>query len=361
MSMRETVGEIDPNNDAGKIEDFTEDNYVKVLIQAKSNYEFVSFVEIDWSKKFILWRHDIDFSINRALSLAKIESKLGIVATYFVHLQSNFYNPFELSQTRILRQIVDLGHRVGLHFDASYHSVSHESQLDELIYSEAKIVNKYFGCAIDAFSFHNPLPLHLRWQRDTYADLVNCYSKTFAERVDYCSDSNGYWRYRNILDVVTEAKKSYLQVLTHPGHWQKTEMHPRERVFRCALGRLRNTMEQYDMALLSHGRSNHSKMPMELQKLISASYKRFIYIDFLWSASRYQALLLELIAELENSLNHSQIKDLERTAFYRVHPEVFEAKRILTSSFDLREQLESNLIFHCQKIATIVYSFFKQV
>ena len=45
----------------------------------------------------ILWRHDVDFSIHRASSLAKIENELGVKATYFLKLHSEFYNLFEKS------------------------------------------------------------------------------------------------------------------------------------------------------------------------------------------------------------------------------------------------------------------------
>ena len=44
---------------------------------------------------YCLWRHDVDFSIERALIMAEYESGYGIKANYFIQLSSNFYNVFD--------------------------------------------------------------------------------------------------------------------------------------------------------------------------------------------------------------------------------------------------------------------------
>jgi hypothetical protein len=77
-----------------------------------------------------------------------------------------------------------------------------------------------FGIRPVAFSFHNPLAAHLDCDADVYGGLVNCYSKRFKQEVAYGSDSNGYWRFWRIFDVLYEKKDARLQVLTHPGWWK---------------------------------------------------------------------------------------------------------------------------------------------
>jgi hypothetical protein len=84
---------------------------------------FSGYDQIPWGEKFILWRHDLDFSINRATVLAKIESEEGIRATYFINPRSSFYNPFEPSQAELIKKIIKYEHWIGLHFDAQANEI----------------------------------------------------------------------------------------------------------------------------------------------------------------------------------------------------------------------------------------------
>ena len=53
--------------------DFTEEKYKEIIVFAKKKYKFIFYNQIKNNESFLLWRHDVDFSVNRALSLAKIE------------------------------------------------------------------------------------------------------------------------------------------------------------------------------------------------------------------------------------------------------------------------------------------------
>ena len=66
-------------------EDFTEKNYRKLIKLAKKNYVF-KFFNSSNKPPYVLWRHDVDCSVHRALCLAKIEKELGVKSTYFFHL-----------------------------------------------------------------------------------------------------------------------------------------------------------------------------------------------------------------------------------------------------------------------------------
>ena len=79
-----------------RFNDFTLDNYKRLLRIAKKNYSFILFNKISYfEKKSILLRHDVEFSVPIALKMAKIEADLGISSTYFVQLHSDFYNALE--------------------------------------------------------------------------------------------------------------------------------------------------------------------------------------------------------------------------------------------------------------------------
>lgn len=238
------------------IDDFTIIQYDALLRKAKSNYRFINYNEMETGTRFILWRHDCDFSLNRALRLAEIEHSQGIKATYFLNPHCDFYNLLEKNQSAIIARLINLGHSIGLHFDAAYYDITAENQLDELVAREAQWLQNWFGVAINVFSFHNPSAFLLTCEKNTYGDKINCYSSYFKKQVPYCSDSNGYWRFRRLCEVLEEASDPCLQVLTHPGWWQEEAMLPRERVLRAVQGRADAVMTEYDRFLASCGREN---------------------------------------------------------------------------------------------------------
>ena len=238
------------------IDDFTITEYVDLLRIAQLNYRFIKYDEIESSTNFVLWRHDCDISLNRALRLAEIEHDRNIYTTYFLNPHCQFYNLLEKSQSKIVENILGLGHDVGLHFDAAFYDISSENQLDDLVAQEAEYLKRWFGTPIIVFSFHNPTEFLLTCEKNKYGDLINCYSSTFKQKVSYCSDSNGYWRFRRLRNVLESALDANIQILTHPEWWQEEPMLPRARVLRSVECRGAAIMESYDASLEKDGRRN---------------------------------------------------------------------------------------------------------
>ena len=284
-------------------EDFTEGHYRLLLRAAKESYRFATYDAIPWGTRFVLWRHDLDYSLNRAAALARIEAEEGVTATYFVNPRSEYYNPFEPDQARLIRLILGLGHRLGLHFDAAFHSVADEGTLTCKVAQESRWLEEAFCVRLDAFSFHNPGSNQLRCDADHYGGLVNCYSQRFKTEVAYCSDSNGYWRFRRLHDVIAAASDRCLQVLTHPGWWQSKPMPPRQRIFRSAYGRAQATMSGYDEGLAEHGRINHAGLTDNLRFLQPFDPRTFDLCDYLWNQGHLAALFVELWRLHERQIN----------------------------------------------------------
>ncbi|MBL8439892.1 MAG: hypothetical protein JNK96_01595, partial [Betaproteobacteria bacterium] len=125
--------------------------YVAALELALANYRFLRYPEIDFDNPFVLWRHDCDHSLNRALRTAQIERERGVRATYFINPHSNYYNLLEQGQAEILSRIIGMGHDIGLHFDALFHDITSEVQLDNLVAKEAAWLEDWFGTKPVAF------------------------------------------------------------------------------------------------------------------------------------------------------------------------------------------------------------------
>lgn len=234
-------------------EDFTEENYQKIL-ESITN-ETIFYEEMEQKKGFTLWRHDIDLSVHRANRLAKIEKQSNIKATYFLQLGSDFYNVFEQEIKELIFEIKELGHEIALHFDPTQYHIDKKSDLEKYLTYEKNILETLFDTKIKVFSFHNPTNEILKYDDFKYMGMINTYAKYFKEEVQYCSDSNGYWRHKRLEDFLAQ-KYDKIQVLTHPGWWQKNIMSPRKRIQRCIDGRADKLAKKYDKALEEFGREN---------------------------------------------------------------------------------------------------------
>jgi len=283
--------------------DFTTARYQALLELALTNYVPRPLDGYEATEKCFIVRHDVDFSLNRAVALAEIEREMGISASYLVDPHSMFYNMAEKSQVALLRRILELGHTLGLHFDANFHEVADESELDSLVGEEADWIEFLIGARPSVMSFHNPSAVHLEWQGESYAGLVNCYSSRLMDSFRYVSDSNGYWRFRQLHEVLLEAAEPRLQILIHPGWWQETEMPPRQRIFRASFGRAAATIARYDRCLDATRRTNLRGLPEGFEFLQGAMGSRFMLFDYLWNEGHLANLFLELWRLHEMQLN----------------------------------------------------------
>lgn len=295
--------ENQPINRQATDQDFTTDAYRHLIKLALSSYQSTDYRSIPWGQRFVLWRHDCDYSLNRSLDLAKLEAAEGLRSTFFVNPHCEFYNLLESSQLSLVKEMIGLGHDIGLHFDAAFYKTSSESSLHEQVLHEADLLEQFLGIRPAAFSFHNPSTFHLTCEADAYGGVVSCYSKRFKTDVPYCSDSNGYWRFRRLFDVLREASDPCLQVLTHPGWWQERPMPPRQRISRSVYGRAIAAMNLYDKTLADSGRENLAGKSQDIQFLRTTNPRLFDLCDFLWSSEQHQALFLELWRLHETQIN----------------------------------------------------------
>jgi hypothetical protein len=231
---------------------FTEREYRGAIVLAKRSYRFEPF-GTETTEPHVLWRHDVDASVHRAARLAAIEAEEGVRATYFLSFHSTFYNLLEHPVLEAAQAVVDAGHWLGLHFDSSFPG---GGAVSDRITREAAQLGNLLERPVVAFSFHNPGLVNddLALEDDVVRGLVNVYSRTIRERYRYLSDSNGYWRHERLFDLL-EDPPSRLHVLTHPEWWQEEPLAPRERIVRCAEGRAKATMRDYDSLLEAAGRA----------------------------------------------------------------------------------------------------------
>ena len=226
------------------------DTYCGMLKVVASQHKTIRYTEIQDCKSFVLWRHDCDMSLNRARAVAELDAQYGVRSTFFILPHSEFYNILELGQTRLVREIINFGHDIGLHFDVNFHlGTQNVFNFEKAIEQDTKLLEDLAETKIDSFSFHNPTPEILEFDASEYSGLINCYSKEIRETIDYASDSNGYWRHQPIPEILQDESKTRLQILTHPEWWLEKAGAPRDHVLRCAYGRALRVISDYDAAL----------------------------------------------------------------------------------------------------------------
>lgn len=237
---------------------FTLDHYREIVQLAKDQgFQFILHKD-DFcpERKDIIWRHDVEFSPDIALQMAEIEHELGVQATYFFQMHSEFYNILERYMSDILRKIQFLGHHIGLHYDSHYYDVQDEETLERTIRQDKAYFEQVFGFELDTFSFHETTPFILACQKDTYGGMLNVYSKKIKTNYQYCADSTGFWRYEILDEVLRDPKVQHLQVLTHDAMWSGTVMSPRQRVRTSIQANADRVKAQYDDILIRFGAKN---------------------------------------------------------------------------------------------------------
>jgi hypothetical protein len=238
---------------AWHIEDFTETSYREIVATALSRYAFEPFGTAA-ERPHVLWRHDVDYSVHRAVALARLEADLGARATYFVSLHSGLYNVLELAVHARLREIAALGHWIGLHFDAGFPA---GGSLDERAAWEARVLSEALDVPVGAVSLHNPSVSDTQeLDIEELGGMVHAGARSVRDSYAYVSDSNGYWRFDRLPEVIAAAAHERLHVLTHPEWWQEEAMNPRDRILRCIAGRSRASQAAYDELLATHQRVN---------------------------------------------------------------------------------------------------------
>ena len=125
------------------------ETYKKIISDIKETGKYCDYSNAIDKDEFILMRHDIEFSIERAYNLSLVESENGFYSTYFVQITNNFYNAFSLKNMILLKQMIDNGHHIGLH----YHLNGQTDFLEvrDGVRDQIRILSEMLGTKIDRF------------------------------------------------------------------------------------------------------------------------------------------------------------------------------------------------------------------
>jgi len=171
-------------------------HYGELLAAAKSGGYRFGFFDHEPAPGDLLLRHDVDLSLDAALTLAGLEAEAGAQATYFLMTQSVFYNLASSEGEHALGRLRELGHRVGLH--AVYPRLELDDRFDPVV------------------AWHNPDP---EFMREPLDGAVNVMQPEYFDPDHYRSDSNQHWRSGCPHEELAGGGFEWLQLLTHPEIW----------------------------------------------------------------------------------------------------------------------------------------------
>lgn len=196
--------------------------YIEILKAIKATGKVRSFEEAEKENEFIVIRHDIEFSIERAYQMALIEAKYGILSSYFVQIGNNAYNALSDENVCKIKEINSMGHIIGLHYRQA------DNEIVELK-KQINILRAGTGLPIKAFSTHRPRP-DTKYDEYEIKETINAYGPKFFKKVSniaditendtqYISDSKFRWNYGD----PKRLSHRKIQILIHPFQWFEDE------------------------------------------------------------------------------------------------------------------------------------------
>jgi len=182
---------------------FTLKHYFKTLYDyINAGYVILPDAKV---RRHIHLRHDVDLSLSYALELAKEEQKRDISATYYIMLHSSLYNATSPEGIQQIRDIRNLGHKIGLHIDTRYHLENDFHTLSLIVGERVSDWRKHLSNLTPEFIIPEPRPKNYK----------------------YLSDSGMNWREKCFCQHIGKWDK--MEILIHPEWWTISPVGKRSR------------------------------------------------------------------------------------------------------------------------------------
>ena len=201
--------------------------YIRLLTRFREQgYKFYNYDNYKNESSIVL-RHDIDFSLDSALKVAKWNKEEGVSGTFFFMMTGFSYNLLEKNSKEIVQEIVNYNQNISIHFDPTAYI---NADLVQGFLSEKIVFEKIFDTKIKIFSVHRPGPF-LNSPNQSIQDCKSTYADEFTKKMKYFSDSGGEgFKYGHPCDSEEFAKHKNIQLLLHPIWWTEKGNTPTEKL-----------------------------------------------------------------------------------------------------------------------------------
>ena len=207
---------------------FSYSDYKEIINIIKESGRGCNFRQAQERDNFFIMRHDVEFSVDRAFALSKLELSMDFTSTYFFQWTNNSYNILSKKNMDMIKYMHERGHVIGLHF--ALNGLTDMELVRKKILQEIHVLSEMIGVEITEFSIHRPSADVLR-ENIKFPGIINAYQDeffTFSENVTestplhvkYISDAKHRWNY-GTPDAATLLENDRVQILTHPYSWTK--------------------------------------------------------------------------------------------------------------------------------------------
>lgn len=187
------------------------------------------------NNRTVLLRHDVEFDVHSAQSLAEIELEQGIKSTFLVAIRSPFFNVLDQAISQAIQCIAKMGHELGLHFIGDLD----EPHLPDRIDRDLRLASDLFGTGdLNLVSYHAPGSLH-RLQAMLPDSYLGLYRDIMSGDQKYVSDSGGTWQ-DDLSEATERPLRKGIHLLTHPVWWASIGASPYAKL--CGLTALTSHM-----------------------------------------------------------------------------------------------------------------------
>ena len=252
---------------------FSFDDYREIIRAIKATGRYATYEEALEKDSFVIMRHDVEYSVERAHALAKVEESMDFRSTFFFQWTNNSYNILSRKNRDILSDMHERGQHIGLHF--ALNGMTDMRVIKERIKQEMDMLSNMLGFEINSFSIHRPSPDVLA-ENIKISGIINAYQDDFFTfdpkatpesdlDVKYMSDANHVWRY-GYPDEETINKYDKVQILTHPFAWTKKGYDNLENYKTLVNEKYVELIDSIDNECKDFGalRDNFEKLPVEL-------------------------------------------------------------------------------------------------
>lgn len=205
---------------------FSYEEYLSIMEAVRESGKQATFEEALHADRFVIMRHDVEFSVKRAYALAKYEHAHGFKSIYFFQISNNTYNLFSGRNLDYVGEILRMGHQVGLHF----HLRGGEDleTVEREIREDVEILQKKVHGGSPIFSFHRPtkevLSANIKMDGilNAYQDDFFSYTEDMEKHpptIKYISDARHRFNYGLYPDTVTLNGNDKVHILLHPYSW----------------------------------------------------------------------------------------------------------------------------------------------
>lgn len=212
----------------------------EAIVDKYPTITMAEYMDNQHSDRFVLMRHDVDRMPRNSLKTAKIEHELGIKATYYFRSTQSVFRP------DIMKQISDMGHEIGYHYETLSEANGDPDKAIELFQSH---LDAFRGvCDVRTICMHGrPLSKYDNrnlWNTNDFKDfgITGEAYLSAGDELNYFSDTGRSWNNTNSLrDFISGKTESFtadttddliglieskeadnFYILTHPERWSSS-------------------------------------------------------------------------------------------------------------------------------------------